>query len=72
MLTEKLTARKKSLVFILLLMYFVVGFFLLVIFLGEYLGANVGGIVSLLYLVAGWYFLVKRNGLFDILRIKHT
>lgn len=68
---EKLTRWKKILLLTIAVAYFVIGFFSLVIFLGDAIGANEAGIISLLYLVAGWYVLIKKNGIFRLMRIKH-
>lgn len=71
MITEKLTRGKKIVLMTVVVVYFVVGFVAVVIFLGRVVGANTGGVIAILYLVAGWYFMIKRNGLFYAMRIKH-
>ena len=71
MITEKLTRRKKVLLLTIAVAYFVIGFFSLVVFLGYAVGANEAGIISLLYLVAGWYVLIRKDGIFRLMRIKH-
>ncbi len=71
MITEKPTSRQKTLLLSIVVLYFVVGFFSIVLFLGYVVGANDAGILALVYLGAGWYFLIKRNWLFDLMKIKH-
>jgi cell division septal protein FtsQ len=72
MITEKLTRQRKIVLFSIVILYFVVGFFLIILLTGPVLGANLAGILALVYLGLGWYFLIKRNGLFDIMKIKHN
>jgi hypothetical protein len=71
MITEKLTRGKKALLLSVTVVYFVVGFFLIVFLLGYIIGANYSGLLSLLYLGAGWYILIKKNGLFRIMGVKY-
>ena len=71
MLTEKLTKRQKIILLSATVLYFVVGFFLIVLFMGYVVGYNAAGLLALAYLGVGWYFLIKRNGLFDIMKVKH-
>ncbi len=71
MLTEKLTKRQKTILLSATVLYFVVGFFLIVLFIGSVVGYNAAGLLALAYLGLGWYFLIKQNGLFDIMKIKH-
>ncbi|MCL5016915.1 MAG: hypothetical protein M1441_02105 [Candidatus Parvarchaeota archaeon] len=71
MITEKLTRRKKALLLSVTVVYFVVGFFLIVFLLGYIIGANYSGLLGLLYLGAGWYILIKKNGLFRIMGVKY-
>ncbi|MCL4400431.1 hypothetical protein M1316_00425, partial [Candidatus Parvarchaeota archaeon] len=61
----------KSLLLSIVILYFVVGFFSIVLFLGYAIGANAAGIIALAYLGVGWYFLIKRNLLLDLMKIKH-
>ncbi len=72
MITEKITKRQKTVLLTAAVSYFVVGFVLIVILTGYIVGANYAGILALAYLLLGWYFLVKKNGFLDIMRIKHT
>ncbi len=71
-ITEKLTNTKKGILLSIILLYFVVGFAAIIIVIGRLIGANYSGMIALLYLLSGWYFLVKRNGLFNVMHIKHT
>lgn len=71
MITEKPTSHQKSILLLIAVLYFVVGFFLIVLFLGYIVGANTAGLIALAYLGIGWYFLIKRAWLFDLMKIKH-
>lgn len=71
MITEKLTKKKKALLLSITVIYFIVGFFLLVVFLGYAIGANYSGLLGLAYLGVGWYILIKKNGLFRIMSVKY-
>ena len=71
MITEKLTKKQKTILLSITVLYFVVGFFLIVLLMGPVVGYNAAGLLALAYLGLGWYFLIKMNGLFDIMGIKH-
>ncbi len=71
MITEKLTKSKKIALMSVVITYFVVGFLLLVIYLSYLIGANLAGFASLMYLILGWYIMIKKNGLFYVMKIKH-
>ncbi|MGC8698960.1 MAG: hypothetical protein ACP5RE_02120 [Candidatus Acidifodinimicrobium sp.] len=71
MIGEAISREKKFLVLFLILLYFVVGFTLIIVSLSKYIGGGDAGLVGILYLAAGWFFLYKRNGLFKIMRIKY-
>ncbi len=71
MITEKLTKRQKITLLSSVVLYFVVGFFLIVFFMAYLIGANAAGLLALAYIGLGWYFLIKRNGLFGLIKVKH-
>ena len=71
MITEKLTPHRKFMLISATVLYFVVGFFVVLITVGYVLGSNDAGLLALIYIGLGWYFLIKRNGLFYIMGIKH-
>jgi hypothetical protein len=60
--------KRKMLVMAIAVLYFIVGFFVLVVLLGEFIGSNYAGFVALAYLVAGWYFLVRKRTLLRFAR----
>lgn len=64
----KPSANKKVLVMTIAVLYFVVGFFLLVLLSGSFIGANYAGLAGLAYLAVGWYFLVKKRALLNLAR----
>ncbi|MCL4399159.1 hypothetical protein M1293_01435 [Candidatus Parvarchaeota archaeon] len=71
MITEKISKRKKFLLLGIVIAYFFIGFFLILFFAGRLIGANAAGILALAYIGAGWYLLIRKNGLFYLMRIKH-
>ena len=71
MIDEAISRGKKVLILSVILLYFVVGFTIIIVFLSNYIGGGDAGLVGILYLAAGWFFLYKKNGLFKIMGIKY-
>ncbi len=71
MIDEAISRGKKVLILSVILLYFVVGFTIIIVFLSKYIGGGDAGLVGILYLAAGWFFLYKKNGLFKIMGIKY-
>ncbi|MCL5009591.1 MAG: hypothetical protein M1433_01240 [Candidatus Parvarchaeota archaeon] len=67
MADENLTKRK-ALILAITVLYFIVGFFTLIVLLGRVIGANYAGLAALAYLVTGWYFLIKKRTLLRLVK----
>ena len=71
MIDEVLSKRKRVAMLSMILLYFVVGFLLILILLSKYIGGGDAGLVGILYLAAGWFFLYKHNGIFKLTGTKY-
>ncbi|MCW1301893.1 MAG: hypothetical protein OH316_02045, partial [Candidatus Parvarchaeota archaeon] len=60
---EGLSRDKKIGVMVIVLLYFLVGFMLIVILLSKYLGPGDAGLIGILYLAAGWLVLYRWKGI---------
>ncbi len=65
---RKSSTKKKVVVMTITALYFVFGFFALVILLGRVINPNYAGLIGLVYLALGWYFLVKRRTLIHLMK----
>lgn len=71
MIDEVLTKNKKIAVMSIVLMYFLVGFVLILVFLTRYFGPDGASFIGIVYLGVGWLFLYRWKGLFKIMKIKY-
>ncbi|MCL4398309.1 MAG: hypothetical protein M1322_01200 [Candidatus Parvarchaeota archaeon] len=71
MIDEVLTKNKKIAVMSIVLLYFLVGFVLILVFLTRYFGPDGASFIGIVYLAAGWLFLYRWKGLFKIMKIKY-
>ncbi len=71
MITEELSGNKRIIFFSVVLLYFMVGFILILVFLTRYFGPNGASFIGIAYLAAGWLFLYRWKGLFKVMKIKY-
>ncbi|MCL4391477.1 MAG: hypothetical protein M1284_00195 [Candidatus Parvarchaeota archaeon] len=71
MITEELSGNKRIIFFSVVLLYFMVGFILILVFLTRYFGPNGASFIGIVYLAAGWLFLYRWKGLFKVMKIKY-
>ena len=71
MITEELSGNKRIIFFSVVLLYFMVGFILILVFLTKYFGPNGASFIGIVYLAAGWLFLYRWKGLFKVMKIKY-
>lgn len=71
MITEELSSRKKKIFFSVVILYFLVGFVLILVFLTKYFGPNGASLIGIVYLGFGWLVLYRWKGLFRIMKIKY-
>ncbi len=71
MITEELSSRKKKIFFSVVILYFLVGFVLILVFLTKYFGPNGASLIGIVYLAFGWLVLYRWKGLFKIMKIKY-
>jgi hypothetical protein len=71
MIIEELSSRKKKVFLSVVILYFLVGFVLILVFLTKYFGPNGASLIGIVYLALGWLFLYRWKGLFKIMKIKY-
>lgn len=71
MIDEVLTRGKKIAVMSVVLLYFLVGFVLILVFLTSYFGPDGASFIGILYLAVGWLFFYRWKGLFRLMHIKY-
>lgn len=70
MIAEVLSKGRKMEVISAVLLYFLVGFMLVVILLSRYIGPGSAGVVGILYLAVGWLVLYRWKVLFRLMGMR--
>ncbi len=71
MITQELSRSKKNIFLLVVLLYFLVGFVLILVFLTKYFGPNGASFIGMAYLGIGWLVLYRWRVLFKIMKIQY-